>query len=128
MALKNYMHMLREAERAVTCTHLVNFLKRHERPWLNEYLANKNCGYQAFLKLLQRFCTKHDFTREKPSKAKKSQEELSASRTADSEEDVDMMTVPAQKKRLVVIDRAIKAWARITPQENRRSFAKAIPQ
>ncbi|RQM29942.1 hypothetical protein B5M09_013717 [Aphanomyces astaci] len=47
---------------------------------------------------------------------------------SESEEDVDMMTVPAQKKRLDMIDRAIKAWARITPQEIRRSFAKAIPQ
>ncbi|RHZ05797.1 hypothetical protein DYB26_011133 [Aphanomyces astaci] len=317
-ALETYMHILRDAEWAVTCTHLVNFLKRHERPWLDEYLANKNCGCQALLKLLQRFCAKHDFTRQKPSKAKKSQQELSATRAAfaqvfnkafigytsdaifnvdetgmtydmppnaiwavkggsakissgdknsyrmtavlavrangeklpspfilrgipggpieqdefdsypighyyavqkrawmdsrvwaiylrkvlrpqvrepsallldnfkphvskerrkiaseevgcvvadippnatsvvqpldvgimapfkrhlrnlwleedliegsDSEEDVDMMTVPAQKKRLVMIDRAIKAWARITPQEIRRSFAKAIPQ
>ncbi|RLO08543.1 hypothetical protein DYB28_007435 [Aphanomyces astaci] len=81
-ALETYMHMLRDAERAVTCTHLVNFLKRHERPWLDDYLANKNCGYQALLKLLQRFCAKHDFTRQKPTKAKTSQEELSVTQTA----------------------------------------------
>ncbi|RHY91365.1 hypothetical protein DYB26_012614 [Aphanomyces astaci] len=46
----------------------------------------------------------------------------------DEEEDVDMMTVTAQRKRLAMVQRGIKAWARITPQEIRRSFAKAIPQ
>ncbi|KAF0703472.1 hypothetical protein AaE_015357 [Aphanomyces astaci] len=46
----------------------------------------------------------------------------------DSDVDVDLMSVPAQQKRLVMIHRAIKAWARITPQEIRHSFIKALPQ
>ncbi|ETV64081.1 hypothetical protein H257_18981 [Aphanomyces astaci] len=50
-ALEAFMHKLRDAERAVTCTHLVNYLKRYHRAWLDGYLANKNCGYQSLLKL-----------------------------------------------------------------------------
>ncbi|RHY80077.1 hypothetical protein DYB31_012242 [Aphanomyces astaci] len=52
-ALEAFMLKLRDAERAVTCTHLVNDLKRYHRAWLDGYLANKNCGYQSLLKLLQ---------------------------------------------------------------------------
>ncbi len=46
----------------------------------------------------------------------------------DNDEDVDMMTVTAQQKRKAMVQRAIKAWARITPQEIRRSFEKALPR
>ncbi|RHY34415.1 hypothetical protein DYB25_014065, partial [Aphanomyces astaci] len=48
-ALVAYMHKLRDAERAVTCTHLVNFLKRHHRPWLDVYLTTKKAGYPSLL-------------------------------------------------------------------------------
>ncbi|RLO11924.1 hypothetical protein DYB28_010047, partial [Aphanomyces astaci] len=44
------------------------------------------------------------------------------------DENIDLMTVTAQQKRLAMVQRAIKAWALNTPQEIRRSFAKAIPQ
>ncbi|RHZ00841.1 hypothetical protein DYB37_012182 [Aphanomyces astaci] len=47
---------LREAERAMTCTHLVNYLKRHHRQWLDTYLREKHSGYQTLLRLLQTFC------------------------------------------------------------------------
>ncbi|RLO02517.1 hypothetical protein DYB28_001744 [Aphanomyces astaci] len=47
---------LREAERAMTCTHLVNYLKRHHRQWLDTYLGEKHSGYQTLLRLLQTFC------------------------------------------------------------------------
>ncbi|RQM19397.1 hypothetical protein B5M09_004639 [Aphanomyces astaci] len=43
-ALEAFMHKLRDAERAVTCTHLINYFKRYHREWLDGYLANKNCG------------------------------------------------------------------------------------
>ncbi|RHZ26499.1 hypothetical protein DYB37_011016 [Aphanomyces astaci] len=62
-ALEAFMRKLRDAERAVTCTHLVNYLKRYHHAWLDGYLANKNCGYQSLLKLLQRFCHRYGFTR-----------------------------------------------------------------
>ncbi|RHY54266.1 hypothetical protein DYB38_004344, partial [Aphanomyces astaci] len=32
--LEILMHKLRDAERAVTCTHLINYLKRHHKEWL----------------------------------------------------------------------------------------------
>ncbi|RHZ42680.1 hypothetical protein DYB26_010884 [Aphanomyces astaci] len=79
-ALESFMHKLRDAERALTCTHLVNFLKRNNRTWLATYLAEKNCGYQSLLKLLQRFCHRHGFTRQKPARSKKSQVELATTR------------------------------------------------
>ncbi|RLO06125.1 hypothetical protein DYB28_007289 [Aphanomyces astaci] len=208
-ALVAYMHKLREAERAVTCTHLVNFLKRHHRPWLDVYLATKKAGYPSLLRLLQRCCHRHGFTRQKAVKSKKTQADLEAIRAEfaadyhkafdgfspdtvinvdetgmtydmpphaiwsvrggsakiaageknsyrmtavlavrangeklpiqfimrgkkggaiEQTEFDDLMTVPAQKKRLAMIHRAIKAFGRITPEEIRRSFAKAIPK
>ncbi|RHY77081.1 hypothetical protein DYB34_012518, partial [Aphanomyces astaci] len=80
-ALAAFMRKLRDAERAVTCTHLVNYLKRYHRAWLDCYLANKNCGYQSLLKLLQQFCRRHGFSRQKPAKSKKTQVDLAAIRT-----------------------------------------------
>ncbi|RLO13906.1 hypothetical protein DYB28_015825, partial [Aphanomyces astaci] len=79
-ALVAYMHKLRDAERAVTCTHLVNFLKRHHRPWLDVYLATKKAGYPSLLRLLQRCCHRHGFTRQKAAKSKKTQADLEAIR------------------------------------------------
>ncbi|RHY58287.1 hypothetical protein DYB28_001230 [Aphanomyces astaci] len=79
-ALEAFMHKLRDAERAVTCTHLINY-QRYHRKWLDGYLANKNCGYQSLLKLLQRFCHRHGFSRQKPTNSNKTQEDLAAIRT-----------------------------------------------
>ncbi|RQM25257.1 hypothetical protein B5M09_013286 [Aphanomyces astaci] len=80
-ALEAFIRKLRDTERAVTCTHLVNYLKRYHRAWLDGYLANTNCGYQSLLKLLQRFCHRHGFTRQKPAKSKKTQADLAAIRS-----------------------------------------------
>ncbi|ETV90630.1 hypothetical protein H310_14595 [Aphanomyces invadans] len=43
-ALVMYMHKLRAAERAVTCTHLINILKRNHPPRLDAYMAVKKAG------------------------------------------------------------------------------------
>ncbi|RHZ15673.1 hypothetical protein DYB37_012412 [Aphanomyces astaci] len=80
-ALEEFMIKLRDAERAVTCTHLVNYLKRNQKDWLDEYLAVKTCGYKSLLQLLQRFCARHGFSRQKPAKAKRSQAELDLTRS-----------------------------------------------
>ncbi|RHY27808.1 hypothetical protein DYB32_006513 [Aphanomyces invadans] len=80
-ALKAFMVKLREAERAVNCTHLVNYLKRYHSDWLSAYLRNKTKGYQSLLKLLQRFCARHGFSRQKPSRSKTTQADLTAIRT-----------------------------------------------
>ncbi|RHY73081.1 hypothetical protein DYB38_012928, partial [Aphanomyces astaci] len=70
-ALTVYMLKLRETERVVTCTHLVNYLKRHHNDWLEAYLQDKRYGYQTLLHLLQTFYGRHGFSRQKPTKAKR---------------------------------------------------------
>ncbi|KAF0696170.1 Aste57867_13059 [Aphanomyces stellatus] len=58
-ALVGYMTKMRANERALTCTHLVNFLKKHHRPWLDDYLNEKKDSnkpgkeYQTLLMLLR---------------------------------------------------------------------------
>ncbi|ETV94529.1 hypothetical protein H310_11829 [Aphanomyces invadans] len=71
---------LRDAERAVTCTHLINFLNRNHRQWLDGYLATRKSSYNSLLRLLQRCCHRHGFTRQKASKSKKTQADLEATR------------------------------------------------
>ncbi|RQM30831.1 hypothetical protein B5M09_013185 [Aphanomyces astaci] len=78
-ALTAFMLKLREAERAVTCTHLVNYLNRQ---WLDTYLGEKHSGYQTLLRLLQTFCGRHGFTRQRPTKAKRLQGDLDELRKA----------------------------------------------
>ncbi|KAF0714568.1 Aste57867_3808 [Aphanomyces stellatus] len=56
------------------------------------------------------------------------QEDLIEGEDGDEEHDVDLMSVSARQKRVAMIARAIKAWSRITLQEIRRSFAKALPR
>ncbi|RHY52047.1 hypothetical protein DYB34_010474 [Aphanomyces astaci] len=75
-SLEAYMTKLRGEERAVTCTHLINFLKRNHRDWLDQYLAASASSYKSLLKLLQRFCARHGFTRKKPAKTKLTQGDL----------------------------------------------------
>ncbi|RHY48077.1 hypothetical protein DYB30_012031 [Aphanomyces astaci] len=75
-SLEAYMTKLRGEERAVTCTHLINFLKRNHRDWLYQYLAASASSYKSLLKLLQRFCARHGFTRKKPAKTKLTQGDL----------------------------------------------------
>ncbi|ETV74099.1 hypothetical protein H257_11401 [Aphanomyces astaci] len=65
-SLEAYKTKLRGEERAVTCTHLINFLKRNHRDWLDQYLAASASSYKSLFKLLQRFCARHGFTRQKP--------------------------------------------------------------
>ncbi|KAF0719770.1 Aste57867_803 [Aphanomyces stellatus] len=44
IALVAYRNNMQENERALSCTHLVNFIKRHHRHWLQEYLEEKKSG------------------------------------------------------------------------------------
>ncbi|RHZ18756.1 hypothetical protein DYB37_010528 [Aphanomyces astaci] len=74
--LEAFMHKRRDAELALTCTHLVNYLKRNHKPWLEQYLSDRQSGYKSLLKLLQQFCAHHGFTRQKPAKSKQTQEQL----------------------------------------------------
>ncbi|RQM30419.1 hypothetical protein B5M09_011963 [Aphanomyces astaci] len=52
-----FIHGLRDAERALTKIHMVTWIKRNQRAWLVSYLANKKpgTGYNSLLLLLRRF-------------------------------------------------------------------------
>ncbi|KAF0706047.1 hypothetical protein AaE_014280, partial [Aphanomyces astaci] len=72
-----FMNEMREQERALTTTHIVNWIK-HQADWLRSYVARKKpgAGYQSLLSLLQRFCHRHGFSRQRPGKNKQSQAAL----------------------------------------------------
>ncbi|RHY78933.1 hypothetical protein DYB31_008917, partial [Aphanomyces astaci] len=57
-ALLAFMDSRRHQERALTCSHMVNYLKKHQNEWLQTYIARQpdGCGYDNLLRLLQRFC------------------------------------------------------------------------
>ncbi|ETV64312.1 hypothetical protein H257_18781 [Aphanomyces astaci] len=57
----NFMDTRRHQERALTCSHMANFLKKHQQQWLQTYIERQadGCGYDNLLRLLQRFCARH---------------------------------------------------------------------
>ncbi|KAH9113921.1 hypothetical protein LEN26_003112 [Aphanomyces euteiches] len=67
-ALVEYMDSVRAKERALSTGHIINWIKRHERPWLTFYLATKKPGsaYKSLLKLIERLCDINGFTRQIP--------------------------------------------------------------
>ncbi|RQM14920.1 hypothetical protein B5M09_012044 [Aphanomyces astaci] len=69
---------MRAQERALTTSHLFNWIKRHQAAWLRSYIARKKpgTGYQGLLRLLQRFCSRHGFRRQRPGKQKHKQSVL----------------------------------------------------
>ncbi|RHZ22445.1 hypothetical protein DYB37_013430, partial [Aphanomyces astaci] len=73
-----FMNKMREQERALTTMHIVNWIKPHQADWLRSYVARKKpgAGYQSLLSLLQRFCHRHGFSRQRPGKNKQSQAAL----------------------------------------------------
>jgi hypothetical protein len=82
-ALVQFMEKMRDEERALTCTHMIMYLKKHHRSWLDEYLGDDDGdrAYKSLLRLLERFCHRHGFTRQRPTKSKISQEDLVQIRT-----------------------------------------------
>ncbi|RHY24252.1 hypothetical protein DYB32_008918 [Aphanomyces invadans] len=71
--LLTFMDARRHQERALTCAHMVNFLKQYQQPWLQEYIARQKagCGYDKLLKLLQKFCRRHGYTHQQASMSKR---------------------------------------------------------
>ncbi|RQM30968.1 hypothetical protein B5M09_013396 [Aphanomyces astaci] len=63
-ALLQFMDARRHQERALTCTHMVNFLKQHQNTWLQDCIRRQKegSGYDILLKILQRFCGRHGYT------------------------------------------------------------------
>ncbi|RHZ14926.1 hypothetical protein DYB26_006267 [Aphanomyces astaci] len=56
----------------------MNWIKRHQAAWLRYYIARKKpgTGYQGLLRLLQLFCHRHGFTRQRHGKQKQKQSVL----------------------------------------------------
>ncbi|CAK4754768.1 unnamed protein product [Aphanomyces euteiches] len=77
-ALVDYITERRSRERAVTSIHVINFMKRTQRAWLNSYMATHDTdkAYNNLMRMIQRFCDRHGFSKQKPHKIKRNQEEL----------------------------------------------------
>jgi hypothetical protein len=76
--LVEFITEMRERERALTTTHIINWIKRHQVDWLRLYLAGKQpgCAYQGLLRLLQRFCHRHGYTHQKSGHSKRTKAAL----------------------------------------------------
>ncbi|KAH9110570.1 hypothetical protein LEN26_002467 [Aphanomyces euteiches] len=70
------MTLKRAKERALTCTHVIKWIKKNHREWLRSYLSDKSNGYKSLLRLLQRFSHRHGFSRQRPGKLKLKQDVL----------------------------------------------------
>ncbi|RLO08097.1 hypothetical protein DYB28_001274, partial [Aphanomyces astaci] len=70
--LIEFINHVRDNERALTTTHLILWIKANQREWLTNYLATKQqrTSYDSLLRLLQRFCDRHGFSRQRPTKNK----------------------------------------------------------
>ncbi|RHY13806.1 hypothetical protein DYB36_012709 [Aphanomyces astaci] len=81
-ALLVFMDSRRHQERALTCSHMVNYLKKHQNEWLQTYIARQadGCGYDNLLRLLQRFCARHGYTYQQDSTAKRTITDLESTR------------------------------------------------
>ncbi|KAH9095153.1 hypothetical protein LEN26_017910 [Aphanomyces euteiches] len=77
-ALVDYITERRSRERAVTTIHVINFMKRTQRAWINSYVATHDTdkAYNNLMRMIQRFCDRHRFSKQKPHKMKRNQEEL----------------------------------------------------
>ncbi|RQM20155.1 hypothetical protein B5M09_012093 [Aphanomyces astaci] len=76
--LIEFINRVRDNERALTTTHLILWIKANQREWLNNYLATKqeSTSYDSLLRLLQHFCDRHGFSRQRPTKNKVKQADL----------------------------------------------------
>ncbi|RHX98752.1 hypothetical protein DYB36_012106, partial [Aphanomyces astaci] len=76
--LIEFINHVRDNKRALTTTHLILWIKASQRKWLNNYLATKkqSTSYDSLFRLLQRFCYRHGFSRQRPTKNKVKQADL----------------------------------------------------
>ncbi|ETV71550.1 hypothetical protein H257_13214 [Aphanomyces astaci] len=72
--LVDFIVEMRVRERALTTTHIINWIKRYQSQWLRLYLVDKQAGtgYQSLLRLLQQFCRRHGCSRQRAGHRKKS--------------------------------------------------------
>ncbi|RHY12818.1 hypothetical protein DYB37_004812 [Aphanomyces astaci] len=81
-ALLSFMQDRRAKERALTCTHMINYLKKNHQCWLMEYIARQKpgSGYGNLLSLLEDFCGRHGYTHQLACKSKKILSDLESTR------------------------------------------------
>ncbi|ETV97427.1 hypothetical protein H310_09757 [Aphanomyces invadans] len=86
--LETFINDMRVQERALTMTHIINWIKCNQAEWLRAYIAHKKpgTGYQGLLRLLQRFCKRHGFSRQKAGKSKHKQRDLKSKQHEFAEE------------------------------------------
>ncbi|CAK4129259.1 unnamed protein product [Aphanomyces euteiches] len=79
-ALLDFMNCRRHQERALTCTHMIQFLKRTQHQWLEQYLARQKagCGYDNLHSVLQDFCTRNGYSYQQACPAKRTISDLVA--------------------------------------------------
>ena len=75
-SLKEYMELLREKEKALSVSHIINFIKENQAEWFEAYRSNKTNPYKAALRLLERFAHRHGFSRQRSSTLKLNKAEL----------------------------------------------------
>ncbi|RHY17360.1 hypothetical protein DYB36_011876 [Aphanomyces astaci] len=70
--LVEFITHVRDNERVLTTTHMITWIKVNQREWFLNYLATQkpDAAYNSLLKLLQRFCNRHGFSRYRPTKNK----------------------------------------------------------
>ncbi|RLO00177.1 hypothetical protein DYB28_010025, partial [Aphanomyces astaci] len=86
--LVDFIVEMRVRERALTTTHIINWIKRYQSQWLRLYLVDKQTGtgYQSLLRLLQQFCRRHGYSRQRAGHRKKSHAALAEVRDEFAEE------------------------------------------
>ncbi|RHY83178.1 hypothetical protein DYB35_008734 [Aphanomyces astaci] len=86
--LVEFIAEMRARDGALTTTHIINWIKRFQPDWLRLYLADKEPGmaYQSLLRLLQLFCNRHGYSRQRAGHTKKSRAALTEVRDEFAEE------------------------------------------
>ena len=82
--LKEFMTRLRDEEKALSACHIIDYIKMNHRDWFDSYLAKKNSresSYKATLRLIERFCHRHGFSRQRTTTLKMTRSELEQIRT-----------------------------------------------
>ena len=82
--LVTYMKDIRREEKALCTSHIINYLKIHCKNWLTKYLAEKNARSKSnsLYRLIQRFCHRHGFSRQRLTRRKITQSQLEGIRDA----------------------------------------------
>ncbi|KAF0697113.1 Aste57867_12179 [Aphanomyces stellatus] len=78
-----FMDARRTQECALTCSHMIAYLKPHHQSWVTQYMARQKTGhgYDHLLKLLQEFCHRNGYTHQQACRSKKVISDLESTRS-----------------------------------------------